>query len=145
MSSYSYQVCCFMFTVYGYKACDMYRSWIKQTYNWLDPLILLQIFCLGGRLVFGPDVRSLFLTILLIMIPVVLFSAFVSRRLIEDFQHQLGDYIVVICAVLTAYVSHSSFTDLQLELFHNILPSLPNIDKVFFFYQNEPKYTNKYI
>lgn len=62
------------------------------------------IFCLGGRLVFGPDVRSLFLTILLIMIPVVLFSAFVSRRLIEDFQHQLGDYIVVICAVLTAYV-----------------------------------------
>ncbi|XP_034906545.1 probable protein S-acyltransferase 7 isoform X2 [Populus alba] len=48
------------------------------------------IFCLGGRLVFGPDVRSLFLTILLIMIPVVLFSAFVSQRLIEDFQHQLG-------------------------------------------------------
>ncbi|KAG6788042.1 hypothetical protein POTOM_004095 [Populus tomentosa] len=62
------------------------------------------IFCLGGRLVFGPDVRSLFLTILLIMIPVVLFSAFVSQRLIEDFQHQLGDYIVVICAILTAYV-----------------------------------------
>ncbi|KAB5573288.1 hypothetical protein DKX38_000482 [Salix brachista] len=64
----------------------------------------LRIFCLGGRLVFGPDVRSLFLTILLIMVPVVLFSAFVSQRLIEDFQHQLGDYIVVICVILTAYV-----------------------------------------
>ncbi|KAJ7010207.1 hypothetical protein NC653_000828 [Populus alba x Populus x berolinensis] len=51
------------------------------------------IFCLGGRLVFGPDVRSLILTILLIMIPVVLFSAFVSQRLIEDFQHQLGPFI----------------------------------------------------
>ncbi|KAF9689047.1 hypothetical protein SADUNF_Sadunf01G0051200 [Salix dunnii] len=64
----------------------------------------LRIFCLGGRLVFGPDVRSLFLTILLIMVPVVLFSAFVSQRLVEDFQHQLGDYIVAICVILTAYV-----------------------------------------
>ncbi|KAJ6347112.1 hypothetical protein OIU76_003746 [Salix suchowensis] len=62
------------------------------------------IFCLGGRLVFGPDVRSLFLTIFLIMIPVILFCAFVSQRLINDFQHQLGYYVVAICVVLTAHV-----------------------------------------
>ncbi|KAJ6705214.1 S-ACYLTRANSFERASE [Salix purpurea] len=62
------------------------------------------IFCLGGRLVFGPDVRSLFLTIFLIMIPVILFCAFVSQRLIKDFQHQLGYYVVAICVVLTAHV-----------------------------------------
>ncbi|XP_011020914.1 PREDICTED: probable protein S-acyltransferase 7 [Populus euphratica] len=62
------------------------------------------IFCFGGRLVFGPDVRSLFLTIFLIMIPVILFCAFVSQRLINDFQHQLGYYVVVICVILTAHV-----------------------------------------
>lgn len=84
------------------------------------------IFCLGGRLVFGPDVRSLFLTIFLIMIPVILFCAFVSQRLINDFQHQLGYYVVAICVVLTAHVS-SSFTDLQLQIFQDILPSLPSI------------------
>jgi hypothetical protein len=62
------------------------------------------------------------------MIPVILFCAFVSQRLINDFQHQLGYYVVVICVILTANVS-SSFTDLQLEIFQDILPSLPSVDK----------------
>ncbi|XWS54115.1 hypothetical protein CRYUN_Cryun10bG0060800 [Craigia yunnanensis] len=60
-------------------------------------------FCLGGRLVFGPDVRSIFLTISLIVIPVILFCAFVSQRLIHEFGHHFGNLIVAIPIIFTAY------------------------------------------
>ncbi|KAL5538797.1 hypothetical protein UlMin_044622 [Ulmus minor] len=62
------------------------------------------IFCFDGRLIFGPDVRSLFLTVFLIVTPVIFFCAFVSQRLIVEFQHNLGNLIVVICVILTVYV-----------------------------------------
>ncbi|KAH7516831.1 hypothetical protein FEM48_Zijuj10G0176600 [Ziziphus jujuba var. spinosa] len=58
-------------------------------------------FCLKGRLIFGPDVRSLFLTVFLIVAPVILFCAFVSNRLIDDINH--GELIVIICVVFTIY------------------------------------------
>ncbi|OVA09721.1 zinc finger protein [Macleaya cordata] len=61
-------------------------------------------FFLGGRLVFGPDVRSLVLTICLIVIPVILFCAFVSHRLINEFQHHLCNVVVAIPAVFAAYI-----------------------------------------
>ncbi|KAG0493041.1 hypothetical protein HPP92_006439 [Vanilla planifolia] len=51
-------------------------------------------FFLGGRLIFGPDVKSMFLTILLIIIPVLLFTVFVSQNLVNEFQHYLGEVIV---------------------------------------------------
>ncbi|XVE92714.1 hypothetical protein REPUB_Repub01dG0123400 [Reevesia pubescens] len=63
----------------------------------------LRRFCLGGRLIFGPDARSIFLTISLIVIPVILFCAFVSQRLIHEFDHQLGNLIVAILILLTLY------------------------------------------
>ncbi|XVF44346.1 hypothetical protein PTKIN_Ptkin02bG0113300 [Pterospermum kingtungense] len=59
-------------------------------------------FYLGGRLIFGPDVRSIFLTISLIVIPVILFCAFISERLVHEFDH-LGNLIVAILILLTAY------------------------------------------
>lgn len=65
----------------------------------------LQIFLLNGRLIFGPDVRSLFLTVFLIVAPVILFSAFVSQRLILEFPHNLGNLILAICILFTIYVS----------------------------------------
>ncbi|KAL5732343.1 hypothetical protein ACOSQ2_032035 [Xanthoceras sorbifolium] len=61
-------------------------------------------FYCGGRLIFGPDVRSIFLTVSLIVIPVILFCAFVSQTLVNEFQHHLGHLIVAICAVFTVYV-----------------------------------------
>ncbi|KAG2702888.1 hypothetical protein I3843_06G105300 [Carya illinoinensis] len=61
-------------------------------------------FCLGGRLIFGPDVRSIFLTLIMIVIPVILFCAFVSQSLINEFQHHLGILIVVVCAAFTVYI-----------------------------------------
>ncbi|KAJ4826068.1 hypothetical protein Tsubulata_000744 [Turnera subulata] len=62
------------------------------------------VFCLGGRLIFGPDVRSLFLTVSLILIPMIFFCAFVARSLITEFRHHLGNFIVIICVVYAAYV-----------------------------------------
>ncbi|EEF50145.1 probable protein S-acyltransferase 6 [Ricinus communis] len=62
------------------------------------------IFCFGGRLIFGPDVRSLFLTVFLILTPVILFCAFVSHEIISEFQPHLGNTIVILCAIFTAYV-----------------------------------------
>ncbi|GKU96319.1 hypothetical protein SLEP1_g9569 [Rubroshorea leprosula] len=60
-------------------------------------------FCLGGRLIFGPDAGSIYLTASLILIPVILFCAFVSQRLIHEFQHHMGNLIVAICVVFTVY------------------------------------------
>ncbi|KAK8561509.1 hypothetical protein V6N13_149313 [Hibiscus sabdariffa] len=60
-------------------------------------------FFLGGRVIFGPDVRSIFLTISLIVIPVVLFCAFVSRRIIRAFGNQTGNLIIAILILLTIY------------------------------------------
>ncbi|CAL9131546.1 unnamed protein product [Musa acuminata var. zebrina] len=60
-------------------------------------------FFLGGRLIFGPDVRSLMLTIPLIVVPVILFSVFVSQKLINEFQHQLGKFIVAFAVLFASY------------------------------------------
>ncbi|XP_057949116.1 probable protein S-acyltransferase 7 [Malania oleifera] len=61
-------------------------------------------FFLGGRLIFGPDVRSLLLTVLLIVTPVILFCLFVSQRLINEFPHQLGNLIAAVSAIFTVYI-----------------------------------------
>ncbi|KAF8390774.1 hypothetical protein HHK36_025302 [Tetracentron sinense] len=61
-------------------------------------------FFLGGRLIFGPDVRSMLFTVFLIVTPVILFCVFVSQSLVTEFQHHLGNLIVAISAVSTAYI-----------------------------------------
>ena len=70
---------------------------------------LLQRFFCGGRLIFGPDARSLLLTVSMIVVPVILFCAFVSQRLIDEFNHHFGNLIVGISVALTVYVSSPSF------------------------------------
>ncbi|KAJ6837505.1 putative protein S-acyltransferase 7 [Iris pallida] len=60
-------------------------------------------FFLGGRLVFGPDVKSLAITISLIVVPVILFTVFVSRKLVHEFNDNVGDLIIAIPIVLAAY------------------------------------------
>ncbi|XP_020232924.1 probable protein S-acyltransferase 5 [Cajanus cajan] len=61
-------------------------------------------FCLGGRVIFGPDVKSIFLTMFLIVAPVAVFSAFVARKLLDDFPHHWGYSILIILIVLTMFV-----------------------------------------
>ncbi|KAK9090053.1 hypothetical protein Sjap_023230 [Stephania japonica] len=62
------------------------------------------IFLLKGRLIFGPDVRSLGLSILLIVVPVAVFCALVARKLMHHFSHHLGILIMVFAVAFTLYV-----------------------------------------
>ncbi|KAK9117628.1 hypothetical protein Sjap_016575 [Stephania japonica] len=61
------------------------------------------VFLLQGRLIFGPDARSLLLTIFLIAVPVAIFCIFVARKLMDDFSHHLGILIMVIAVAFTLY------------------------------------------
>ncbi|XP_072992679.1 probable protein S-acyltransferase 7 [Typha latifolia] len=61
------------------------------------------IFFLQGRFIFGPDARSLFLTMFLIVAPVSVFCIFVARHLMDDFSHHLGISVMVVAVVFTAY------------------------------------------
>ncbi|KAI3457800.1 hypothetical protein Pfo_014463 [Paulownia fortunei] len=60
-------------------------------------------FFLQGRFIFGPDVRSLALTIFLIVAPIAVFCVFVARKLMDDFTNHWGISIMVIAIVFTFY------------------------------------------
>ncbi|KAL8230493.1 hypothetical protein R6Q57_000271 [Mikania cordata] len=62
------------------------------------------VFFLGGRFIFGPDIQSIFLSIFLIVAPVVVFCIFVSRNLLDEFSHHLGRLVLIIAIVLMIYV-----------------------------------------
>ncbi|KAK8647224.1 hypothetical protein V6N13_120972 [Hibiscus sabdariffa] len=57
-------------------------------------------FFLGGRLVFGPDVRSLPITLLLIIAPAIVFCIFVARHLRHAFYPYNAGYAVMVVAVV---------------------------------------------
>ncbi|CAH9115776.1 unnamed protein product [Cuscuta europaea] len=61
-------------------------------------------FFLQGRFIFGPDARSLALTVFLIVAPVAVFCVFVARKLSDDFPNDWGISIMVVAVVFTFYV-----------------------------------------
>ncbi|GMH23174.1 hypothetical protein Nepgr_025017 [Nepenthes gracilis] len=64
-----------------------------------------QIFLFQGRLVFGPDARSLLVTILLILVPTTNFCTFVARKLSNEFpEYNVGYAILVVAIVSIVYV-----------------------------------------
>ncbi|CAD5163563.1 protein S-acyltransferase 8 isoform X1 [Musa acuminata AAA Group] len=56
-------------------------------------------FLLCGRLIFGPDSRSLFVTVALIVVPVVIFCVFVARNLLHEFPAYDAGYAVLVVAI----------------------------------------------
>lgn len=74
----------------------------------------LQKFFLQGRFIFGPDARSLALTIFLIVAPVVVFCIYVARKLIDDYSDHWGISIIAVAVAFTIYVSLSRTHTLHL-------------------------------
>ncbi|PAN36471.1 hypothetical protein PAHAL_6G286300 [Panicum hallii] len=62
------------------------------------------LFFLGGRLIFGPDVRSLVLTVCLIVTPVIFFAAAVCPQLGHEFQSQIGGWVASVAVIFTACI-----------------------------------------
>ncbi|CAL9048717.1 unnamed protein product [Musa banksii] len=62
-------------------------------------------FLLGGRLISGPDARSLFITVSLIVVPVVIFCVFVARNLLHKFPaYNSGCAVLIVAIAFTIHV-----------------------------------------
>ena len=66
----------------------------------------MQIFFFKGRLMFGPDAGSLVITLLLIVVPIVIFCTTVARNLLHEFPTYNPAYVILVVTILyTIYVS----------------------------------------
>ncbi|KAI9098511.1 hypothetical protein K1719_025136 [Acacia pycnantha] len=57
-------------------------------------------FIFGGRLIFGPDARSLLVTLLLIIVPATIFCVFVAWHLRHEFSSYNAGYAILVMTIL---------------------------------------------
>lgn len=87
------------------RICSLLKFCSQLTF-FLVNVCYLQKFLLGGRLIFGPDAKSLIITFTLILVPVVIFCVFVASNLAHKFTAgSIGYAILVLAVVFTIYVS----------------------------------------
>ncbi|KAJ6305351.1 hypothetical protein OIU78_020816 [Salix suchowensis] len=58
------------------------------------------IFLFKGRLMFGPDAGSLVITLLLIVVPIVIFCTTVARNLLHEFPTYNPAYVILVVTIL---------------------------------------------
>ncbi|XVE83270.1 hypothetical protein DITRI_Ditri16bG0074300 [Diplodiscus trichospermus] len=81
------------------------RAIRRQTFSLYDIIFYTRIFIFGGRLIFGPDARSLIITTLLIVVPVIIFCTNVARNLINEISGNIAGYAILLVTVaFTSYV-----------------------------------------
>jgi len=79
------------------------------------------VFFLGGRFIFGPDVKSIFTSLFLVIAPVAVFCAFVARKFFDDFPNHSGYSILIVVILLTIFVSRFySYICLNVKLYYQI-------------------------
>ncbi|KAL4332762.1 hypothetical protein GQ457_07G004650 [Hibiscus cannabinus] len=62
-------------------------------------------FIFKGRLIFGPDAKSMIVTLLLIIVPVVIFCTNVARNLFDETSGNIAGYaVLMVTVVFTIYV-----------------------------------------
>lgn len=67
---------------------------------------------------FGPDAKSLVVTLLLILVPVIIFCTSVARNLVHEFiAYNAGYAILVVAILLTVYVSSYLSSNVALVFF----------------------------
>ena len=82
--------------------------------------VYVQKFLCCGRLIFGPDVRSLYMTLVLILVPMASFCVFVGRHLMTGFSDHSGIAIMVFAVIHTCAVS-TLFSSYELKFDENHL------------------------